>query len=150
MTSYINPVLHFILEALHGDSEIVNLVDNRFYTGLLRDPVSLTAPHYTRVGIEYSSDSGDGYFFSRLRDWDENKIQIKITVVTSYGHNEDYCRQIIDAINDLFWVNRIKTTEEYKIYIDKISSSIVENEQARWIGTINLEISYVVPIPSEQ
>lgn len=146
----INPVIQFILDSLHGNSSIVELTDNQFYTGLLREPVSLTAPHYTRIGIEYSSDSGDGAYFTQLRDWDEKKVVIKITVVTSFGHNENHCRTVVEEICNLFSLSRKRTTSTYKVYIDKIDSNIVENEQARWIGTISLSISYLTPISDDQ
>ena len=147
MTSGISPISQFILDELHGNASLVALTDNKYYTGLLREPVSLTAPHYTRIGIEYISDSGDGFFFTQLRDWDETKVVVKITVVTSYGNNDQHCRSIVDGISDLFCINRKKTTEDYKIYIDNISTSIVETEEARWIGTINMNVAYLIPVP---
>ena len=146
----INPVLQFVLDELHGNSEIVELTDNQFYVGLLRDPVSLTAPHYTRIGIEYISESNDNVFSSPLRDWDEAQIQIKVTIVTSYGQNENHCRQVVEAICQLFSWHRKRTTENYKIYINKINSSIVETEEARWIGTITMDVGYLVPILETQ
>ena len=146
----INPVIQFILDSLHGNASIVELTDNQFYTGLLREPVSLTAPHYTRIGIEYSSDSGDCAYFTQLRDWDEKKVTIKITIVTSLGHNENHCRQVVEEITDLFSLNRKRTTTNYKIYVDKIDSSILETEQARWIGTISMSIAYITPISDDQ
>lgn len=149
MTSYITPVSQFILDELHSNAELVELTDNQYYTGLLREPISLIAPHYTRIGIEYVSDSGDGFFFSPLRDWDEIKVNIKITVVTSYGNNDQHCRSIVDAISYLFSVNRKKITEDYKIYVDKIDTNIVETEQARWIGTITMSLAYLTPIPGD-
>ena len=147
MPSYIAPISQFIMDELHENAELVELTDNRYYTGLLREPISLVAPHYTRVGIEYVSESGDGYFFTQLRDWDELKVSIKITVVTSYGNNDQHCRSIVDAISYLFSVNRKKVTDTYKIYVDKIDTSIVETEQARWIGTITMSVAYLTPIP---
>jgi len=141
-----NPVLQYFLDELHSNDEIRNLSDNQFYVGLLRDPVSLTAPHYTRIGVEYVSEAEDGIYYSQLRDWNETKVQIKLTVVTSYGHNENHCRNLVEKISQLFLTNRKKTTPTYKIYVDKISSSITETEQARWIGTISFEVSYLVPI----
>lgn len=142
-----NNVIQFILDELHQNSSLVTLTDNQYYTGLLREPVSLIAPHYTRIGIEYISDSGDGFFFTQLRDWDETKVVVKITVVTSYGNNDQHCRSIVDGISDLFCINRKKTTKDYKIYIDNISTSIVETEEARWIGTINMNVAYLIPVP---
>jgi len=142
----INPILQFILDELHGNTEIVELTDNKFYVGLLRDPVTLTEPHYTRLGIEYVSDNGDSAFFSQIRDWDEKQVQIKITIVTSYGHNENHCRQVVEDICELFSWHRKRTTSEYKIYINKITSNLVETEQARWIGTISMDVSYLTPI----
>ena len=147
MSSGISPISQFILDELHGNASLVALTDNKYYTGLLREPISLIAPHYTRIGIEYISDSGDGFFFTQLRDWDETKVVVKITVVTSYGNNDQHCRSIVDGISDLFCINRKKTTEDYKIYIDNISTSIVETEEARWIGTINMNVAYLIPVP---
>ena len=146
----INPVLQFILDELHGNDEIVELTDNKFYVGLLRDPVTLTEPHVTRVGSEYVSDNGDSTFFSQIRDWDEKQVQIKITIVTSYGHNENHCRQVVEAICELFSQHQKRTTSEYKIYINKITSNIVETEQARWVGTISMDVSYLTPILETQ
>ena len=145
----INPVIQFILDTLHDNEDVRLAVDNQFYVGLLRAPVSLTAPHYTRVGIEYVSDSGDNIFFTTIRDWDETKIQIKVTVVSSYGHNDAYCRNVVESICQLFMTNRKQETLTHKIFVDQISSSIVESEDARWTGTINLTVSYMVPVIEE-
>jgi len=142
----INPILQYFLDELHQDPDIKELSDNQFYVGLLRDPISLTAPHYTRIGIEYVSESGDGTYYTQLRDWDETKVQIKLTVVTSYGHNENHCRDLVKKISELFVTNRKRVTSTYKIYVDKISSNIVETEQARWVGTINYDVSYLTPV----
>lgn len=144
-----NPVIQFILDELHQNASLVSLTNNQYYTGLLREPISLTAPYYTRIGIEYISESGDGFFFTQIRDYDSRKAQVKITIVTSYGNNDAHCRQIVDEISTLFSVHRKKSEIEYKIYIDNINSNIVENEQARWIGTITLDINYLTLIPDD-
>jgi hypothetical protein len=143
----IDPVQQFILDSLHSDSELVTLCDNKFFNGLLREPVSLTAPQFTRVGIEYVSNSGDGYFFTQIRDFDSTQIQIKITVVSSMGNNDNHCRTVTDAIMALFTTNRKKSTDNYKIFVDNISSSVTENEQARWTGIITMTVMYYVLIP---
>jgi hypothetical protein len=142
-----NLVTQFILDELHQNASLVTLTNNQYYTGLLREPISLTAPYYTRIGIEYVSESGDGIFFTQIRDYDLRKVQIKFTIVTSYGNNDAHCRQLVDEITTLFSVHRKKTEIEYKIYIDNINSSIVETEQARWVGTITLDVSYLTLIP---
>lgn len=142
-----NQVIQFILDELHGNSSLVTLTNNQYYTGLLREPISLTAPYFTRIGIEYISEGGDGYFFTQIRDYDSRKVQVKITVVTSYGNNDAHCRQIVDEISTLFSVHRKRSETDYKIYVDNINSSITETEQARWIGTIALDISYLTLIP---
>jgi hypothetical protein len=136
------------MDELHGDSTLVTLTDNQYYTGLLREPVSLVAPYYTRIGIEYVSDVGDGYFFTQIRDYDSKKVSIKITIVTSYGHNDQHCRAIVEAISDLFSIDRKKVTSTYKIYIDNINTNIVETEQARWIGTVTMDIAYLTLVPT--
>ena len=147
MSSYISPVMQFILDGLHSDQDLVTLTDNQFHSGLLREPVALSPPMYTRVGIEYSSDNRQGHFFSQIRDFTEQKIQVKITIVTSYGQNDNHCRSIVDTITTLFLENRKETTDDYKIYIDSIDSSIVETDQSRWIGTINMAVTYLVAMP---
>lgn len=144
-----NPVIQFILDELHANASLVSLTNNQYYTGLLREPISLTAPYYTRIGIEYISESGDGFFFTQIRDYDSRKVQVKITIVTSYGNNDAHCRQIVDEISTLFSVHRKKSETEYKIYIDNINSNIVETEQARWIGTITIDVNYLTLIPDE-
>ncbi len=150
MTATITPITQFIMDELHANQTLVTLTGNQYYTGLLREPVSLLASTYTRIGIEYVSDSGQGYFFTPIRDWSELKVQVKFTVVTSNGHNENYCRTIVDAIKDLFMVNRKKVTTTYKIYIDGINTAIVETEQARWIGTINMDVTYLTVVPTNE
>lgn len=144
-----NPVIQFILDELHQNASLVTLTNNNYYTGLLREPISLTAPCFTRVGIEYVSENGDGFFFTQIRDYDSRKVQVKITIVTSCGNNDAHCRQIVDEITTLFSIHRKNIGSDYKIYIDNISASITENEQARWIGTITLDISYLTLIPSD-
>lgn len=144
-----NQVIQFILDELHGNSSLVALTNNQYYTGLLREPISLTAPMYTRIGIEYISESGDGYFFAQIRDYDSRKVQVKITIVTSNGNNDAHCRQIVDEISTLFSVHRKSTGNGYKIYVDNINSNIIETEQARWIGTITLDVSYLTLIPDD-
>ncbi len=141
-----NQVIQFILDELHQNSSLVALTNNQYYTGLLREPISLTAPMYTRIGIEYVSEGGDGLFFTQIRDYDSKRVQVKITVVTSYGNNDDHCRQIVDEISTLFSIHRKSIGSDYKIYIDNINSNIIETEQARWIGTITLEVSYLTLI----
>lgn len=142
-----NNIIQFILDELRQNSSLVTLTNNQYYTGLLREPISLMAPYYTHIGIEYVSESGDGLFFTQIRDYDLRKVQTKFTIVTSYGNNDAHCRQLVDEITTLFSVHRKKTETEYKIYIDNINSSIAETEQARWIGTITLDISYLTLIP---
>ena len=136
------------MDTLHSDSELVILVDNQFHTGLLREPVVLNPPMYTRIGIEYSSDNRQGHFFSQIRDFTEQKVQVKITVVTSYGQNDNHCRSIVDKIVTVFLENRKESNDDYKIYVDSIDSNIVETEQARWIGTINMTLSYLIAMPN--
>ena len=147
MVSYISPVSQYLLDTLHEDSELVTLVDNQFHTGLLREPIALNPPMYTRVGIEYSSDNRQGHFFSQIRDFTEQKVQVKITVVTSYGQNDNHCRSIVDKIVTLFLENRKETNDDYKIYVDSIDSNITETDQSRWIGVINMTLSYLIPMP---
>jgi hypothetical protein len=144
----INPVIQFIMDELHGDATLVSITDNQYYTGLLREPVSLTPPYYTRIGIEYISDSGPGHFFTNVRDWSDKHVQVKITVVTSYGHNDNHCRTIVEAISSLFVLHRKKTSATYKIYIDGFNTTIAETEEAKWIGTITLDVSYLTPVSS--
>ena len=148
MTSYISPISQYLMDTLHSDSELVILVDNQFHTGLLREPVVLNPPMYTRIGIEYSSDNRQGHFFSQIRDFTEQKVQVKITVVTSYGQNDNHCRSIVDKIVTVFLENRKESNDDYKIYVDSIDSNIVETEQARWIGTINMTLSYLIAMPN--
>ena len=147
MTSYISPISQYLLDTLHADQELVTLVDNQFHTGLLREPIALNPPMYTRVGIEYSSDNIQGHFFSQIRDFTEQKVQVKITVVTSYGQNDNHCRSIVDKIVTLFLENRKETNDDYKIYVDSIDSNITETDQSRWIGVINMTLSYLIPMP---
>lgn len=147
MTTNIDPVQQYILDTLHANSALVTLCDNKFFNGLLREPINLTAPHFTRVGIEYVSNSGDGYFFTQTRDFDSTQIQIKITVITSYGNNDNHCRTVMDDIVALFTTHRKKSESTYKIFIDNINSSITESEQARWTGIITMTVSYFVLIP---
>jgi len=135
------------LDELHQDSELVTLCDNQFYTGLLRIPVTLTAPHYTRVGILYASDSGDGCFFTQVRDFDKLDISIIITVVCGLGENDNHCRKVINAMKTLFSTHRKKTTETYKIYINKIDSKVEPTDQARWTGTITMNVEYYTAVP---
>ena len=138
----INPVLQFILDELHGNDEIVELTDNKFYVGLLRDPVTLTEPHVTRVGSEYVSDNGDSTFFSQIRDWDEKQVQIKITIVTSYGHNENHCRQVVEAICELFSCIEKELLQNIKFILIKLlvilsrRSKLVGLEQFLWMLVI--------------
>ena len=138
----INPVLQFILDELHGNDEIVELTDNKFYVGLLRDPVTLTEPHFTRLGIEYVSDNGDSAFFSQIRDWDEKQVQIKITIVTSYGHNENHCRQVVEAICELFSCIEKELLQNIKFILIKLlvilsrRSKLVGLEQFLWMLVI--------------
>ena len=147
MTSYISPVMQFISDVLHSDQALVTMVDNQFHTGLLREPTALNPPMFTRVGIEYTSDNRQGHFFSQIRDFTEQKIQVKITIVTSYGQNDNHCRSIVDTITTLFLENRKETTNKYKIYIDSVDSNIAETDQSRWIGTINMSLTYLIAMP---
>ena len=142
MTS-VNPVIQFIMDIMHADSTLVTLTDNKIFSGMLREPVSLTAPHYTRVGIEYASDNQEDYFSSQIRDWLFQQVQVKITVITSYGNNENHCRAVVETIRHLFEVNRSKVENTYKITVNKLTSQIQETEQARWIGNVTLDISYL-------
>ena len=148
MVSYISPVSQYLLDTLHSDQELVTLVDNQFHTGLLREPIALNPPMYTRVGIEYSSDNIQGHFFSQIRDFTEQKVQVKITMVTSYGQNDNHCRSIVDKIVTLFLENRKETNDDYKIYVDTIDSNITETDQSRWIGIISMTLTYLIAIPS--
>jgi len=150
LTSQIEPTIQFILDELHQDSELVTLCDNQFYTGLLRTPVTLVAPHYTRVGILYTSDSGDGCFFTQVRDFDKLDINIVINVVCGLGENDNHCRKVVDTIANLFSLHRKKVTEDYKIYINKISTKIESTEQAHWVGTITMDVEYYFPVPDIQ
>ena len=138
-----NPVIQFIMDVMHADSTLVTLTDNKIFSGLLREPVTLTAPYYTRVGIEYSSDNQEDYFSNQVRDWLLQQVQVKITAVTSYGSNENHCRTVVETIRHLFEVNRSKVEDTYKITVNKVSSQIQETEQARWIGTITMDVSYL-------
>ena len=142
MTS-VNPVIQFVKDVMHSDSTLVTLTDNKIFSGMLREPSSLTAPHYTIVGIEYSSDNQEDYFSSQIRDWLLQQVQVKITVSTSYGSNENHCRTVVETIRHLFEVNRSKVEDTYKIIVNKVSSQIQETEQARWIGNVTLDVSYL-------
>lgn len=142
MTS-VNPVIQFIMDVIHADSTLVTLTDNKIFSGMLREPVSLTSPYYTRVGIEYASDNQEDYFSSQIRDWLFQQVQVKITVITSYGNNENHCRTVVETIRHLFEINRSKVEDAYKITVNKVSSQIQENEQARWIGNVTLDMSYL-------
>ena len=147
LTSQIEPAIQFILDELHLNNELVTLCDNQFYTGLLRIPVILTAPHYTRVGILYSQDSSQNCFFSNVRDFNATNLTIVITVVCGLGENDNHCRKVVDNMVALFAGHRKKTSDTYKIYINKIDSKIEPTEQARWTGTITLDVEYYTSTP---
>ena len=68
--------------------------------------------------------------------------------MTSYGQNDNHCRSVVDKMVTLFLENRKdSSSDDYKIYIDSIDSNIVETDQARWTGTINLSLSYLIAMP---
>lgn len=145
MTVWITPVTQFILDELHSDQQIVNMTDNQFYTGLLRTPISLSPPHYTRVGIKYNRDTTDNDFFSDIRDFSITNLTVTVQVWSAYGDNDNHCRMIVDKIVDLFGKNRKKVTENYQIYINSISS-VIEESDSKWIGNIEMKVVYLKPI----
>jgi hypothetical protein len=49
----------------------------------------------------------------------------------------------VETIRHLFEVNRSKVEEAYKIMVNKVGSQIQETEQARWIGNVTLDVSYL-------
>ena len=107
-------------ELRNPDNLIAGMVDNQIFSGLPRTPSTLIEPHYTRIGVEYATDSGDGYFFTEFRDFDCLNIKIKITVSSAYGENENYCRDIMERICYLFSIHRKKITTDYRIFIESI------------------------------
>lgn len=147
MTS-VNKTIQFLMDELRNpDNLIAGMVDNQIFSGLPRTPSTLIEPHYTRIGIEYATDSGDNYFFTEFRDFDCLNIKIKITVSSAYGENENYCRSIMEEIKDLFAVNRKKITSTYRIFVDNVQTGIIEENNERWIGTINMDVRQFDVIP---
>lgn len=147
MTS-VNKTIQFIMDELRNPNNLIaGMVDNQIFSGLPRTPSTLIEPHYTRIGVEYVTDSGDNYFFTEFRDFDCLNIKINITVSSAYGENENYCRSIMEEIKDLFAINRKKITTTYRIFVDNVQTGIIEKNNERWIGTINMDVRQFDVIP---
>jgi len=149
MTS-VNKTIQFLMDELRNpDNLIAGMVDNQIFSGLPRTPSTLIEPHYTRIGVEYATDSGDGYFFTEFRDFDCLNIKIKITVSSAYGENENYCRDLMERICYLFSIHRKKITTDYRIFIDNVQTDVIEENNERWNGTINMSVRQFEKIPED-
>ncbi len=144
----ISETIQFIMDELRNpDNGITQLCDNQIFSGMPRIPSTLIAPHYTRIGVEYSTESGDGYFFTPHRDFDNLDIKVKILVSSAYGENENYCRDIMEKICYLFSIHRKKITTDYRIFIDNVQADVIEENNERWNGTINISVRQFEKIP---
>jgi len=47
----------------------------------------------------------------------------------------------------LFSNHRKKITDDYRIFIDKIQTGVIEENNEQWTGTINMNIRQFAPIP---
>lgn len=140
--------IQFLIDELRDpDNHIADMVDNQIFSGLSRTSNKKIPPHNTQIGIEYTSDNNDGYFFTEFRDFDCKNIEAKITISSAYGENDNYCQEIINNIVDLFSKHRKKITNEYRIFIDKIQTGVIEENNERWTGTINMNIRQFTLIP---
>ena len=140
--------IQFLVNELRNpENQIASMVDNQIFSGLSRTTNDLISPHFTKIGLEYTSDNSDGYFFTEFRDFDCKNINVKITVSSAYGENDNYCQEVINNIVTLFSNHRKKITDDYRIFIDKIQTGVIEENNEQWTGTINMNIRQFAPIP---
>lgn len=143
----IEPTVQFIMDELRSPTNTVSgMVDNQIFAGKNRLPISFVSPHLTRIGVDVSSETDEGYFFTTTRDFDCNNIKIKIIVLSANGEDNNYCDSVVNAIISLFSVHRKKITSEYRIFIDSMSTSVEEDNSEHWTGNIELAIKQYTPI----
>ena len=150
MTATIVPVVQFVMDQLRDvNNPIVSMVDNQIFSGMPRMTIAFSAPHWTRVGVDYYSDDSQNQFFSQVRDFNVTNVKMKITVTSANGENENYCKEVINAILALFGDNRKKITETYRIFIDGMSVVFKEDNPERWTGEIDMDIKYLTKIDED-
>lgn len=141
----VDNTLKFLMDTLKNSKVLLDMIDNKISTEIPRVDATLNGEHKTIVGVSIVSESQQSYFMSQILGYIRSEAIAQVVVITGNGSTDQYCRNVVKQIRDIFQDAQYIGT--YRIFINSIKDDVKSSgQQGRWTGTLSIEILRFDPI----